>query len=580
MAEVEIKRVLTVDTVPAIKSLKGLADEVDACRKEVNRLDEEGRSGTQEYQEALVDLKGAQQDYNAAVRMSIKEAGAAKGSYNEMTVAMAKLKDEWKATGDAAKRLELGKQIKSINDQLKALDASTGNYQRNVGDYTNAMKAALGDFPKYADAVKAPLKAVNDQMALLGKQPILGIVTLLTPLITEIVGELKESGKATEYLAKAGKALEPVMGFLQGVLEKLVDFAGVLIERVLQFTQGGLFQKIVQGVVGVGNAILNFIVAPFKGIVAAIQVFKEQGVKGLGDAARAFGQEMKQGVAFKANYEAGQVMAETMAAGVKSKKKDVAKAAVKVAKEVKKELQKVNTEGEDAWLQEWREQQRLQAETDKAVLEDIAEQERVIAEQTAQYYREIAEAQEAMEEAERRRRETVTAGAQAMETILGSVAQAWNTELQAQLAAGKISEREARRRFAFVKAFQLAQAVLNTASGIASVFSAPDNITMVQKWLQAAAVAAQGATQIATIRRSDIGTGAVAAEAQAVTQLATAGSSAPAVQTIIPITRVGTNAQDEERLNELQRSQRVYVVYSDIAQAGQKVAVQAAESTF
>lgn len=580
MAEVEIKRVLTVDTVPAIKSLKGLADEVDACRKEVNRLDEEGKSGTQEYQEALVDLKGAQQDYNAAVRMSVKEAGAAKGSYNEMTVAMAKLKDEWKATGDAAKRMELGKQIKSINDQLKALDASTGNYQRNVGDYTNAMKAALGDFPKYADAVKAPLKAVNDQMALLGKQPILGIVTLLTPLITKIVGELKESGKATEYLAKAGKALEPVMGFLQGVLEKLVDFAGVLIERVLQFTQGGLFQKIVQGVVGVGNAILNFIVAPFKGIVAAIQVFKEQGVKGLGDAARAFGQEMKQGVAFKANYEAGQVMAETMAAGVKSKKKDVAKAAVEVAKEVKKELQKVNTEGEDAWLQEWREQQRLQAETDKAVLEDIAEQERVIAEQTAQYYREIAEAQEAMEEAERRRRETVTAGAQAMETILGSVAQAWNTELQAQLAAGKISEREARRRFAFVKAFQLAQAVLNTASGIASVFSAPDNITMVQKWLQAAAVATQGTTQIATIRRSDIGTGAVAAEAQAVTQLATAGSSAPEVQTIIPITRVGTNAQDEERLNELQRSQRVYVVYSDIAQAGQKVAVQAAESTF
>ena len=580
MAEVEIKRVLTVDTVPAIKSLKGLADEVNACRKEVNRLDEEGKSGTQEYQEALVDLKGAQQDYNAAVRMSIKEAGAAKGSYNEMTVAMAKLKDEWKATGDAAKRMELGKQIKSINDQLKALDASTGNYQRNVGDYTNAMKAALGDFPKYADAVKKPLKAVNDQMALLGKQPILGIVTLLTPLITKIVGELKESGKATEYLAKAGKALEPVMGFLQGVLEKLVDYAGDLIERVLQFTQGGLFQKIVQGVVGVGNAILNFIVAPFKGIVAAIQVFKEQGVKGLGDAARAFGQEMKQGVAFKANFEAGQVMAETMAAGVKSKKKDVAAAAVEVAKEVKKELQKVNTEGEDAWLQEWREQQRLQAETDKAVLEDIAEQEKAIAEQTAQYYREIAEAQAAMEEAERRRRETVTAGAQAMETVLGSVAQAWNTELQAQLAAGKISEREARRRFAFVKAFQLAQAVLNTASGIASVFSAPDNITMVQKWLQAAAVAAQGTAQIATIRRSDIGTGAVAAEAQAVTQLATAGSSAPAVQTIIPITRVGTNAQDEERLNELQKAQRVYVVYSDIAQAGQKVAVQAAESTF
>jgi hypothetical protein len=43
---------------------------------------------------------------------------------------------------------------------------------------------------------------------------------------------------------------------------------------------------------------------------------------------------------------------------------------------------------------------------------------------------------------------------------------------------------------------------------------------------------------------------------------------------------VGTNAEDEERLNEYQKAQRVYVVYSDIAQAGQQVAVQAAESSF
>ena len=580
MAETEIKRVLTVDTVPAIKSLKGLADEVDACRKEVDRLDEEGKSGTQEYQEALVDLKGAQQDYNAAVRMSVKEAGAAKGSYNELTVAMAKLKDQWKATSDAAERAALGKQIKSINDQLKALDASTGNYQRNVGDYTNAIKSALGDMPQYADAVKKPLKAVNDQMALLGKQPILGVIALLTPLITKIAEELKESGKATELLAKVTKSLEPVMGFLQGVLEKVADFAGVLIERVLEFTQGGLFQKIVQGVVGVGNAIVNFVVAPFKGIIAAVKEIKDKGVKGLGDAARAFGAEMKQGVAFKANYEAGQVMATTIAEGVRSKKKDITGAVVESAKEARKELLKVTTDGEDAWLQEWRERQAQQAETDKAVLEDIAAQEKEIAENTAAYYKEIADAQDAMAAAEERRRQTVVEGGKAIESVLGSVAQAWNTELQAQLSAGRISEAQARRRFAFVKAFQLAQAVMNTASGIASVFAAPDNITMAQKWLQAAAVGAQGLAQIASIKGATIGTGAMASEAQAVTQLATAGASAPPVQTIVPITRVGTNAEDEERLADYRQAQRVYVVYSDIAQAGQKVAVQAAESTF
>ena len=110
--------------------------------------------------------------------------------------------------------------------------------------------------------------------------------------------------------------------------------------------------------VGVGNAILKFVVAPFKGVIAAIKVFKEQGVKGLGDAAKAFGQEMKSGVAFKENFQAGQAVADTIIAGAKSKKKDVKDA----GKDLGKDLNDGLLEGVD----------KLQEEIDKQLEADMA----------------------------------------------------------------------------------------------------------------------------------------------------------------------------------------------------------------
>lgn len=576
MAEQTIERIIDIRTEGSVKSLAELKAEVDKNKAAFDGL----TTADEEYDQSLIALKKSQEAYNTAVRLTVKENGQAKGSYNALSAEMSRLKIAWKATTDEAQKAALGKRIKEINDQLKDMDASIGNFSRNVGDYAEQIKKGLRDVPDYANAIKGPLKAVSDQVGLLGSQPLFGIVTLITPIVVKLVEYLKESGSATAALAKAGKALEPVMGFLQSTFESLAEWLGVIIEHVAQFTQGGLFKKIIDGVVGVGNAIVQFVVAPFKGVIAAIKVFKEQGVKGLGDAGRAFLAEMKQGVAFKANYEAGQAMADSMAAGYKSKKKEVAAAAVEVAKETKSALLKVTTDGEDSWLKEYQEQMRQQAELDKEVLADIAAQEKDIAAQMKAYYDEIAAAQAQAEAAEKARRDAIAASGQAIEQILGSVASAYNSEIQAELNAGRISEREARRRFAFVKAFQLAQAVLNTASGIASVFSAPDNITMVQKWLQAAAVGAQGAAQIATIKRSDIGTGSAASSVQATMQLATAGAGAPVAQAVVPITRIGTNAQDVDELNALQKSQRVYVVYSDIAEAGRQVDVSTGESSF
>lgn len=580
MAETEIKRIIDIETSGSVRSLAQLKAELDANTEAQKNL----TKGTTEYDVAVQQTKKAQQDYNYALRMNATDANAANKSYNSLVATMGRLKQEWRATGDAAKRAELGAEINRINNQLKEMDASVGVFGRNVGDYAEQIKKGLRDVPSYADAIKGPLKDVSDQVGLLGSQPLFGIITLITPLVIKIVDELKESESAMAALNKISKAFQPVLAFFENIISTLAGYLGDIVDKVLEFTQGGLFKKIIDGVIGVGNAVMNFVVAPFKGIIAAIKVFKEQGVKGLGDAGKAFLTEMKQGVAFKANFQAGQAMADTLVAGARSKKKEAAQTiAEEIAEEAKLELMKIDErwfEQEDKWLQEARRRReeqvafdKEQAEFEKQIQQEIADS---VADSTDSIIADILR----QEEAEKQRRETVKEAMSAIESILGSVAQAYNEELQAQVQAGKISEAEAKKRFAFVKAFQLAQAGINTASGIMSVFAAPDNVTMAQKWLQAAAVAARGAASIASIMSSNLGTGAQAAQAGQVTSLLNAGAQAPQVQTVVPITRVGTNAEDEERLNEYQKAQRVYVVYSDIAQAGQQVAVQAAESSF
>ena len=48
---------------------------------------------------------------------------------------MSELKKAFKETNDEAEREALAKQIVKINGQLKNMDASIGNFQRNVGNY-------------------------------------------------------------------------------------------------------------------------------------------------------------------------------------------------------------------------------------------------------------------------------------------------------------------------------------------------------------------------------------------------------------------------------------------------------------
>ena len=594
-----------------IKALKeGFEDAQGNMHKGLNDLE----IGTQEYKDTLDLLKvnqNALKDAMYATSSSMKDlAKAATGaniefneqnelitdgsiSYNELVHAMANLKEEFRSTTDVVRRGQIGDKIKSINDELKRMDASQGNYQRNVGNYANSIKDAFGDMSKNVDVFRKSLGAVGsgmngfkDSLEGLSKSPAIATFGILVSVAIKLADELKDNETAMAGLKKAMAALQPVMDFLSGIIEKLATYLADVIVKVTEFvTSNGLIQKVINGVMGVGNAILQFVIAPFKGVIAAIKVFKEQGVKGLGDAAKAFAQEMKSGVSFKENFQTGQVFANTIIAGAKSRKKEVNDAGKEMGKDLtegllsemdkltkriedkRKKMDDSFAKGESKFLED------LNKEIDKEIEDDWKETLSGLSDDTETYlsdevnkYKEEYEELKKIQEAKKALLQGV---ADATSSILGSIADMYEADSDA-------SEKNAKK----VKNLRIAAATIDTISGaigayMSAVKSLPAPYGAIAGAVQAAAVTAAGFAEIAKIKSTN-----VSGNSSSSSSSAPALVSSPPLTTEVSNVRSVTSASEEDRLNQMASAQRVYILSSDIEASQRQIKTQVAESSF
>ena len=658
MAE-ETITILRVGTDEAVKSINDLKNNISILKKNLGDLE----VGTEEYKDTLDELKvnqNALKDAMYATSSSMEDvAKAATGtgeSYNALVHNMASLKEEFRSTTDVMRRAELGQQIKDINDQLKAMDALQGNYQRNVGNYAGSIKEAFSDmaknmaektdvFKKSLGAVGGGLNGMKDGLEGISKSPAVASIGLLVSIALKLADSLKDNETAMEAVKKAMASLKPVMDFFSNILEKVAEVLADVIGKVTEFiSTSGILDKVIKGVMGVGNAILQYVIAPFKGVIAAIKVFKEQGVKGLGDAARAFGQEMKSGISFKQNFQAGQTAAETMMAGAKAKKKEV--------KETGKELGK---ETKDGFLEELN---KLPEEIDKAMEADLAAIDKAMTEANKKANDRVSERIKALEKAydhqlelnsilvedERERADKEYAIQEEANQKKLSLLQQFTQEalergdidaylqyqqesadLEVEIETDKLREKERLRKQDLKDAQDKAKREKDLLKGVASATSSilgtiadlyesdeegsekhanrikglriaaatVDTISgAIGAYMQAVETIPPpygiitGAIQAATVTAAGI---AQIAQMKATKVSATAGTSsaptpavqsAPALVTEVSNVRSLTSATEEERLNQMASDQRVYILASDIEASQNQIKTQVAESSF
>ena len=655
MAE-ETIQIIRIETGEAVKSVNDLRENVKILKDRLGDLE----IGTTEYQDTLEELKvnqAAVKDAMYATTASMddlaKSATGTSNSYNSLVHRMASLKEELRATDVSTEQgkqrfKELAAQINEVNDTLKDMDALQGNFQRNVGNYPGLMKTFSGSLDALDKGLKATSGGVGglkEGFDALAVNPVITILGIVVSLFGSLADTLKEDETTMAAVNKAGVSLEPVFKFLKGILEKVVTIVTDLITRVSSFVQSnGLIPKIIDGVVGVGNAILKFVIAPFKGIVEAIKVFKEQGVRGLGDAAKAFANEMKTGISFKSNYQAGESIVDAITAGVKSKKKDVSDAGKDVVKPLKdgidmdldkmiqeldKELDKMNQEldkkQEDAnkiansiaqgRLANLDKAAKHQLELNDILVEDDREKaekayqiqlsanERRLAalEQFAQdaldrgdidayleYEQEAADLEveietNALREKKRLREQDAKDAkekAKQQMEVMQSVASATSGILGSIADMYESDEKNSEKNANKIKGLRIASATIDTISGAIGAFMQAVQTIPPPLGAIVGGVQAAAVTAAGIAQIAKIKSTKVSGSASNSAPTAPAVTSAPVRTIDIQQVRSVTSASEEDRLNQMASDQRVVLVMSDLEVKQNQSRVQVAEASF
>ena len=655
MAE-ETIQIIRIETGEAVKSVNDLRENVKILKERLGDLE----IGTTEYQDTLEELKvnqAAVKDAMYATTASMddlsKSATGTSNSYNSLVHRMASLKEELRATDVSTEQgkerfKELAAQINEVNDNLKDMDALQGNFQRNVGNYPGLMKTFSGSLDALDKGLKATAGGVGDLkngFDALAVNPAFAILGIVVALFGSLADTLKEDETSMAAVNKAGVSLEPVFKFLKGILEKVVNIVADLITKVSSFVQSnGLIPKIIDGVVGVGNAIFKFVVAPFKGVVEAIKVFKEQGVRGLGDAAKAFANEMKTGISFKSNYQAGESIVDAITAGIKDKKKDVSDAGKDVIKPLKdgidmeldKMIQELDKEM-DNMIQDLDKKQedankiansiaqgrlanldkaaKHQLELNDILVEDDREKaekayqiqlsanERRLAalEQFAQdalergdldayleYDQEAADLEveietNALREKKRLREQDLKDAkekAKQQMEVMQSVASATSGILGSIADMYESDEKNSEKNANKIKGLRIASATIDTISGAIGAFMQAVQTIPPPMGAIIGGIQAAAVTAAGIAQIAKIKSTKVSGSASNSAPTAPAVTSAPVRTMDIKQVRSVTSASEEDRLNQMASDQRVVLVMSDLEVKQNQSRVQVAEASF
>lgn len=604
MAE-ETITILKVGTEDAVKSVNDLKENIKLLKQNLGELE----IGTEAYQNTLEELKvnqNALKDAMYATTTSMEDvAAAATGaskSYNSLVHQMAALKEEWRATNDEARRNELGGQIAVINQQLKDMDASVGNFQRNVGNYESGVSGIVAKFdqwggilkqmPPTLGAAKESIGKVGESMQLVGKQPILGIIGLLAPTIMKITAALGENETAMDAIKKVMQSLQPIFNVFEVILEKIAQGVAKVAEWFINLLgeSGDTFKNIISGAVGVGNVLLQYLLTPIRTIVNAFKglgkiigdVFKGNFKDIKKDAEEAWGgikDSFVKGFSFKENFNLGKQVGEEFAAGLSSSKDKVVEEGEKIGEAVAKSVE--NKLMEIDWNKvSSANAKRIAAEKaakdaaakEQQELNDMVEAdwESTNAEIDA-YFAEIQqkelESMQRSREMAQARIDSMYAVADATSSVLGSLANMYESD-----------EESAEKNANKIKALRIAEATINTISGaigayMSAVSSIPAPYGIIVGAAQAASVTAAGIAQIAQMKKTKMSSSGAVTTPSAIV-------SAPSVETNVPSVRSVTTATEEERLNQMAKDQRVYLVTSDVEAALDDSKVRVEESSF
>ena len=268
MSQTEVVTVLKVETGNSENSIKSIKKEISDLKKAL----EGAEIGSEAFEKASKELADAQQRLKSVMDSTKQTVSAADGSYDALVATMAKLKKEWRSTADEAKRNEIGVQIDAINTELKELDATLGNHQRNVGNYKGDIIDAYREISESADKAKVSVNGIAS-----APNPNTQSVYDYGKAWSEVQKSTEQTRAKFESIQKMTSGVASGFAALQGVTA-LLGGENENLQRTLVKVQAAM--AIAQGIGGLKDLIEGFNQAKvaFKGATMGLKVFGTESV--------------------------------------------------------------------------------------------------------------------------------------------------------------------------------------------------------------------------------------------------------------------------------------------------------------
>lgn len=261
MAEKEIILNVKVETntEAAIKQIMELNTQIEReknLQKEYNQWLKEGTVSWEEYNREMELSKQHVTEYSTKIRAlrkeiqnNIKVESDLRGSLVQLRAALSNLTAEYdnlsKAERDSAKGKELQDKINAVTKELKGAEEATGRFNRNVGNYENAIKSVFGNNQLVAgiQAVRNGVIGVSKAFDLLKSHPVIAVISVITALFLKLANSAKNNEEQYVKLQQVLAPLKMAMDGITRVVESIVD----------------VFLSAAQAVTGLVGAFLDFI---------------------------------------------------------------------------------------------------------------------------------------------------------------------------------------------------------------------------------------------------------------------------------------------------------------------------------
>lgn len=142
MAE-EVKKIITVEVGKSITNVRDFKKHIEDLRGALLGLNQE----SDEYKAIAEQITTDQAKLNEVLSVGKKNTDSAAGSYNELNNQLKSLRNQYRALSETERNSATGQtilqNITKLDEELKDIDESMGQYYRNVGNYKGAFEEAF-----------------------------------------------------------------------------------------------------------------------------------------------------------------------------------------------------------------------------------------------------------------------------------------------------------------------------------------------------------------------------------------------------------------------------------------------------